>query len=132
MARHVLDDRRDPFIQQAITDGAPQRGNHIGIQSQRPVADDVMGARYRDIDHRGAIDCNPQLDEIAAHQTGVGPRQGAGPIQIRLGGFRKDGGRRRVPPVWILEARYAPPLLIDQYRRVSPSDSFPKARNQGL
>ncbi len=82
------------------------------------VADDVVGAGYRNVEHRRAIDVDADILEVVRHQPGAEPgERGRRPVEARVGPARRVGRPvRRAHPL------HPAALLVDQDRRVGPAD----------
>ena len=118
VAGHVLDDRRDAAGEEAVAIGAAERRDLPGRRGKCARADDRVHLRVGDVEHRRAIDADPDLDQIGGDE----PRRQPG------GAFRRacrgETRRRRIGrPIWRPHALHAPAFLVDEHRRVGAADN---------
>ena len=123
VTRHMLDDRQHAAGKRALDHGAAERRSRFGVDAEGAVADDVVRAGLRHVEHRRAVDgnaerCEAQRQSAArrqrrrparlpdrAHRDPVDPRRrhlraiaaGGGAAPVRLPG-RSGRVPRRFPP----------------------------------
>ena len=118
MARNVFDHRKNAAIQMA-GDGDAAQGNHGrwfgGIGT---VADDVMRAGDRDIEHRRAIGIDAHFAQLMCHQPCA--KIGCLPplFGIALEQFAEPPGRGPGPPMRRPKPLNLSAFLIDEDRRL--------------
>ena len=118
---NVLDDGKHPAI--GKTRGMGTGKGHDGFDTVRigPAANDFMGARLRNIQHRHAIGRDPGLEQIFRHQTADiagSPQSSQAATAVGLA----IGPRRRIfwPAIaWRPKALNPATFLINEDRRVA-------------
>ena len=119
MAGDMLHDRQDTAVQQAVNLGPAQRDDGVGVMGKSPVADDVMGAGDRDIQHRQAVHIDAQPGQVMGDQAGIEIGGLPGGLRIGLVQGAETGGRRALAPLGRLEAGDAAAFLVNQDGRVT-------------
>src|SRR5207253_1269847 len=133
MPRYVFDDRKHAAIEEAGHVGTREPDHPLRRRIISAVADDIAAPRLWHIEHRKTVDGYADVEQILRHEPADAPRRPEARDRITLGKLAKTAGR------WVFApriGRWAQPLnpaalLIDQHRRVAPSDRFAKARGQG-
>ena len=94
------------------------------------IADDVMAARDRHVEHRHAVDRNPNVGEIAGNQARRKPHKPA--LLVESGGNVLEAcGRGIGPPMRRPEPLHAAAFLIDQDFDVGPAECRANIVGQG-
>ena len=69
VAGNMLHDREHAAIHEARRVGPRQGHDVFNVQAVGPVADDIMGACLRDIQHRKAIGGNSNFNQVLCHEA---------------------------------------------------------------
>ena len=93
VAGNVLDHRQHAAGDQPLGGGAAEQRDRLRVSPVGAVADHVVGAGDRHVEHRHAIDVDADGAQIMRHQPGAEPGDLAA---VRAGRCRR-AGRRRVP-----------------------------------
>ena len=128
MPRDVLHHPEHARRVKPVEDRAAERGDLHRLRSQRPVADDVGCARLADVEHRQAVDVDPDLIEHERQRPGVDSRrldrarwrQLVEPVER----FAAGEGR----PFRRLHARNPAAFLVDQDRHFRPAGDVARGR----
>ncbi len=123
VAGHVLHDRQHAAGLQPVRSRLPQGSDGLRIPAIGAIADHVMDAFHRHVQHGQAIDGNAEAGEIervqARHQPG-----GAQTLLAVLLVERADGGGIRIGRhERRADALHAASLLIDQHGGIRPADA---------
>ena len=121
VAGHVLDDRRNAAGDEAVGVGASERRHPLGGIGERARADRRVHAFAGDVEHRRAIDADPDFEEIGGDEP---RRQPGGAFGGVRGGEAGGGGIGR--PMRRPHALHPPAFLIDQHGRVGAADDGAK------
>ncbi len=127
MAGYVLDDRQDGAVEQPRTHGAGEARDPFRIASIGPVADHRIRPRHREIQHRQAINGDPEPRQVVGDQ----PSAEAGRRRRRR--VRQRGqtrGRWVAAPVRRAQPRHPAAFLVDQDRRVVAADAAAQRGDQ--
>ena len=131
VSRHVLDGRHDAACAQAVRDRASQPDHRVRIGAERTIADDRAGFDEAEVQHRNAVDRDPERIQVRRHQSGAQPGRALACGPIDLGQRTEKRRRGRHAPVRRAEPGHPAALLIDQHRRVGPPDSIAQRSDQG-
>ena len=84
-----------------------------------------------EVQHRGAVDRDPERIKVRCHQAGAQPGRAftGSPVDLRQRTEKRR--RRRRAPVRRGESDHPAALLVDQYRRVGPRDRMAQRSDQG-
>ena len=106
----------------------PIAATRSGRDEKDRAADRRMHALARDIEHRRAVDGDPDFDQIVSDEASDQTRRrlGSGRLKTRLD--RGRGGIRA--PMRRRHALDPAALLIDQHGRVGAADAFPERPRQ--
>src|SRR5207344_63074 len=105
--RNVLDHRQHASGKGPLDHGAAEVADDVRIEAEGAVADDVMGAGFRNIEHWRAIDVDARLAELLGNQPRPGKSRGPsafGVIQIEVA---IEPRRRHLAPMWRSQALHA-------------------------
>jgi len=125
MAGHVFDTGQDPARQQPLGRRSPQHGHRRRILAIGAVADDVVSAGHRHVQHRHEIDVDPDLLQVMRHQPRAQPRQFTGFHRV-VRRLQISVARRVFGPVRRPHPLDPSALLIDQDRRFGIADGGPQ------
>ena len=123
VARDMLYHRQHAALLQSLGDGAPDEDGEVGRRPGGAVADDVMGARLRNVEDRRAVDGDTQGMKVGGDQPRVQPRRLDPALGIGKRQPPEGRRRRRSVPVGRLEAGDTATLLVDQHRGTGASDA---------
>ncbi len=127
---HVLDHRQDAAGQQTLGGGAAQLRHQGRLAGVGAVADDVVSAGHRHVQHRQAVDGDPDPAQVVGHQPGPETDQFAGRQRV-VGRLEEGVGGRVFGPVRRAHALDPTALLVDQDRRVGIVDGLAQLVSQG-
>ncbi len=116
---------------QGVDDDPAQRRDGGGIRTQRPVTDDRVGPRLRQVEHRPAIDGDAQVRQVAGDGAGVRGQVRRCLMRIVQIGRREHRCRRPVRPMGRPEALHPPTFLVDKHRRRVVADGGAQVAHQG-
>ncbi len=69
MPGDVLDDRQHAAAKETLAEGAGEPRHPRRIVAKGAVADHRVGLAYRQIEHRGGVDSDPDLGQIVGDQA---------------------------------------------------------------
>ena len=124
VAGDVLHHRQHAAGQQPLGGRPPERGHDIGLLAIGARADHVAGALDRHIEHRQAVGRDAVSRQVKGMQASKQPSRAfacvviVAPKRAERGAGRIVGRKRRP------QALHAPALLIDEDRRILPSDAI--------
>ena len=130
VAREVFHHRQDAAIQQPVDHRPPQRDHDRRIGRESAVADHVMAAGNRHIEHRQAVDIDADIGQIAGDQPGVEISRFAGDFGGILVQLAEHALRRPFGPFWRLQARHPAAFLINQHWRFGVADGIAQRRGK--
>jgi hypothetical protein len=130
VAGDMLDHRQHAAVDQPVGHRPAEQGDRGGVGGEGPVADDVVGAGRRHVEHRRAVDGDAEVRQLQRDQGGVEPgrrdRRRLRPSEQ----LTEAPGRRRFAPVRRAQSGDAATLLVDQHRRVGAADGVAQRRGQ--
>jgi hypothetical protein len=132
VAGDVLDHRGHAALGEALAPGEAERRHRVRPARERAVADDVVAARLRHVEHRRAIDVDGERRQLVRDETRVEPAGGDRRLGIALVEVAEHGGGRRMAPMRRPQARDASALLVDEHRCVRYARGFAQIGDQRL
>ena len=123
VAGDVLDDRQHATRQHALRDRAPEHRDFGRIVRIGPVADDPVSAGGRHVQHRKAVDIDPDGSEIVRHPARRQAHERSAFFRLQVDISVEVGGRRILRPDRRAHPLDAAALLIDQHGRIFSPDN---------
>ncbi len=100
---------------EALADRPAPARHHVRRRAQRPVADDAVALRRRQVEERRAVHVDPQRRELGGDDAVAQRHRLERRLLVAI--VEKPHHRRPAPPVRRPEPRHAAALLVDQHRR---------------
>ena len=96
VAGHVLDHRQHAAGKRALDHGAAEVAHDVGVEAEGAVADDVVRAGLRHVEHRRAVDGNAGVAKLGGNQPGAGKGGGSRGLRIEHIEIAIDPRRRHL------------------------------------
>ena len=116
-AHDIIGDRAfsfDPDVVSDLDHGAAEVAYNVGVEAEGAVADDIVRAGLRHVEHWRAVDGNAGVAKLCGNQSGAGKGGCTGGLRIEHIEIAIDPCRRHLPPLWRAEALHPAAFLVDQ------------------